>query len=229
MKDEGSDADDAVIAWGDNINPPAGETNIQNLRFIFTAFVFMFMCSVVFRNSKQAKMVLFGTILSSAVVLIFQSIHLFAPVHLSLGILGDKTSNILGSWNALGLFAGFSALMFLLVLEFFPISNRAKITLQVFTLFSILLAAAVNFPLVWILLGISSLIIFVYKVSITLNVKGEEENKREFPLISFILVVVSLLFFMSTNNFIGSYIPNHLAISNTEIGPSFASTMSLKG
>ncbi len=153
--------------------------DIGSFWFIFSAFILMFMCSVVFRNPKKAKMILFGTILSSAVVLIFQSVHLFFPKNLSLGILSivDKTANIFGSWNALGLFAGFSTLMFLLVIEFFPISKIAKIVLQVFTLLSILLAAAVNFPLVWILLGISSLIIFVYKVSVTLNAKGVKQKR----------------------------------------------------
>jgi tetratricopeptide (TPR) repeat protein len=203
--------------------------DIGSFWFIFTAFVFMFMCSVVFRNLKQAKMILFGTILSSAVVLVFQSIHLFASKFLSLGLWADKTGNVLGSWNALGLFAGFSTLMFLLVIEFFPISKIMKIFLQVFILLSVLLAAAVNFPLVWILLGISSLIIFVYKVSVTLNVHEEkdgEPQQRRFPLVSFVVVIISLLFFMSPN-FIGSYIPNRLSIANTEVSPSFVATMSV--
>lgn len=198
--------------------------------FIFSAFILMLMSSVIFRNPKQAKILLLGTILSSAFVLIFQSIHLFIPTISSLGILADKTGNILGSWNALGLFAGFSCLMFLLVIEFFPISKMEKIILQVLILLSVLLAAAVNFPLVWVLLGISSLIIFVYKVSVTFSKKGEEEatdgEKKHFPIVSFVVVVVSLLFFMSAG-FVGSFIPNRLQISNTEISPSFGATMSI--
>ena len=167
-----------------------------------------------------------GTILSSAFVLIFQSARLFAPTILSLGIFADKTGNVLGSWNALGLFAGFAGLMFLLVIEFFPISKLEKILLQIFILLSILLAAAVNFPLVWILLGISSLIIFVYKASVTLGGNVEEGGKKHFPIISFVVVVICLLFFMS-GQFVGGFIPSRLKISNNEVGPSFAATMSI--
>jgi hypothetical protein len=41
-----------------------------------------------------------------------------------------------------------------------------------------------------------------------------------------VVVVVSLLFFMSAG-FVGSFIPNRLQISNTEISPSFGATMSI--
>jgi hypothetical protein len=144
-------------------------------------------------------------------------------------MLADKTGNILGSWNALGIFAGFSCLMFLLVIEFFPISKFEKIFLQIFVALSVLLAACVNFPLVWILLGISSLIIFVYKVSITLH-RGENEEEHDhksFPLTSFIVMLIAVVFFISSGSYISNFIPNHLQISNTEIGPSFSATMSI--
>ncbi|MEI6280847.1 MAG: hypothetical protein WCP17_02490 [bacterium] len=198
--------------------------DIGSFYFVFTAVVFMIMSSIVFKSPKQAKIVLLGIILSSVFVLIFQSIHLFFPQALSLGILADKTSNVLGTWNGLGLFAGFACLMFLLVIEFFPISKIEKILLEVFILISILVGAAVNFPLVWVLLGISSLIIFVYKISITFNGNIEEGKERHFPVISFTVMMIALLFFVS-GQFIGGFIPNRLQISNTEISPSFTATV----
>jgi Flp pilus assembly protein TadD len=192
--------------------------------FVFAGILLMCMSSIIFRNPKHAKMVLLGIILSSALVLVFQSIRLFVPEILSLGILTGKTGNLLGSWNALGLFAGFSCLMFLLVIEFFPISRIEKNILQVFILLAVLLAAVVNFPLVWILLGISSLIIFVYKVSIVSGKNADDTDKKVFPVVSFIVVIISLIFFMS-GQFITSVMPQRLQVSATEISPSFGSTM----
>lgn len=201
--------------------------DIGSFWFIFAAFILMLMSSVVFKTPQKAKIVLLGAILSSAVVLVFQTAHLFMPGILSLGILSGKIGNVLGSWNSLGLFAGFSALMFLLVIEFFPISKLEKILLEVFILLAMFLIAAVNFPLVWTLLGISGLIIFVYKVSITFQMKeGEEEKKKAFPLVSLVVVIVSLLFFIS-GQFIGNILPNRLQISNTEVGPSLGATVSV--
>lgn len=216
--------------------------DVGSFWFIFSAFVLMLMSSIIFRTPKRAKIVLLGTISSSVLVLIFQGVHLFFPTITSLGILADKTANILGSWNALGLFAGFSCLMFLFVIEFFPISRIEKIILSIFILLGILLAAAVNSPLVWILLGIFSLVIFVYKVSITFhrdesegensvihnasNVANAGEEKKHFPLTSFVVVIVSLLFFMSSG-FFGNIIPNYLQAPNTEINLSLGATISI--
>jgi hypothetical protein len=199
--------------------------DIGSFWFVFSAFVLMLMSSVILRNTQRAKIVLLGAILSSALVLVFQILHLFLPEMLSLGILVGKTGNVLGSWNALGLFSGFSVLMFLLVIEFFPISRIEKILLEIFILLSMFMVAAVNFPLVWTLVGVSSLIIFVYKVSIT-SQNSEEEKKKHFPLVSFAVVLVSLLFFIS-GQFIGNFLPNRLQISNTEVGPSLSATLSV--
>jgi len=205
--------------------------DIGSFWFIFAAFVLMFMSSVVFRTPRQGKTVLLGIILSSTLLLVFQSIHLFFPAALSLGILAGKTGNILGSWNALGLFAGLTGLMSLFMIEFFSISKAGKVLLQALTLLSLLLISAVNFPLIWALLGVSGLIIFVYKVSTTFgnDKEGEGEEKQEkkqFPLVSFLVVIVSLLFFISPN-FIGSVVPSRLQISTSDISPSLPATLSI--
>lgn len=194
--------------------------------FIFAGFLLLFMSSLIFRTPAHAKLVLFGIILSSFVVLAFQALHLFMPDALSLGILSGKTGNVFGSWNALGLFAGFAALMFLLQLEFFPLSKIGRLLLQFFVVLSVLIAATVNFPLVWILLGISALIIFVYKASASYRLDAEGDKDKRFPAMSFIVVIISLLFFIS-GQFIGSIIPNYLKISNSEVGPSLSATMSV--
>lgn len=195
--------------------------------FIFAGFLIMALSSVVFKDAKDAKIVLFGAILSSAVVLVFQSVHLFLPNALSFGVLSGKTGNILGSWNAFGIFAGFSALMSLLVLEFFSTTRIEKIILESLIILSMLLVAVVNFPLIWILLGISGLIIFTYKVSINFHTKSEEgEKKKDFPLFSFFITMVALFFFMS-GNLIGGILPDRLGISNNEVSPSLSATMSV--
>src|SRR3989344_4777058 len=167
--------------------------------FIFAGFLLLLMSAIILRDHKSAKIVLFGAILSSAVVLIFQAVRLFVPA-LTLGIFADKTGNLIGSWNAFGIFAGFSTLMSLLVVEFFHTTRTEKIILQVLTLLSMAMVAAVNFPFVWELIGISGLIIFVYKVSIASH-RGEGEHadashaggehKVPFPTFSFVVIMVT--------------------------------------
>src|SRR3989338_6936747 len=126
--------------------------------------------------------------------------------------------------SGLGIVFIFFLFSLFLVIEFFPISKVEKLLLSIFTLLSILLAILVNFPLAWILLGISSLIIFVYKVSISFH--GKEEDRKQFPLTSFIVVIISLLFFLSSG-FLSDVISNRLHISNTEVSPSLGATLSI--
>ena len=206
--------------------------DIGSFWFIFAGFLFMLMCAVIFRDQKSARVVLFGAILSSIVVLFFQTAHLFFPEKLSLGVLDPvlKTSNILGSWNELGLFAGFSALMSLLMVEFFLTTRMEKWILRSLIILSMFLIAAVNFPLVWILLGISALIIFVYKISISAKEAGAEEaghakrEKDHFPALSFAIIMISLLFFMS-GQFVGGILPRSLGVTDSEANLSFGVTM----
>ncbi|MFA4975068.1 MAG: hypothetical protein WC577_00060 [Candidatus Paceibacterota bacterium] len=201
--------------------------DIGTFYFMLGAFLLMLLSSIILKDQTNAKMVFWGVIVSSTVLFVFQGLRLFMPDLLSLGVLGGKTDSILGSWNAFGLFAGFSTIMSLFIIEFFSIPKLTKWLLGVLIVFSIILAAAVNFLLVWELLGIFALIIFVYKISF-FSSKRQEGEKVIFPAFSFAVVMVSLLFFMSIQ-FIGGLLPNSLGLSNLEIRPSFGATMTVTG
>jgi tetratricopeptide (TPR) repeat protein len=195
--------------------------------FVFAGFMLMLLVALNIRSEKRAYILLWGVIFSSLTLLVFQSIHLFLPDSLSLGILSGKTDNIFGSWNSLGLFSGFAVLMYLLLVEFFPVAQWGKILLQIFILLALLITAAVNFSLAWILLGALSLIIFVYKASVSLHKKGDEDAQhRPFPITSFVVVIISLVF-LTSGPLVGSFLPDLLGISNTEVGPSLSATYSI--
>jgi len=194
--------------------------------FIFAGFLLMFMSSVIFRDSKSAKMVLFGVVISSFVVLLFQVLHLFTPDTAYFGLVLGKTENILGSWNAFGMFAGLSVLVALFMVEFFPTSKEIRLALIALILLSLFFIAAVNFSLVWILVGIFSLIIFVYKISLSSRAVDGQASGFRFPTFAFATLIISLFFFMS-GNFVGGYLPNLFKISNNEITPSVTSTFSV--
>ncbi|MFA6324743.1 MAG: hypothetical protein WCX46_00740 [Candidatus Paceibacterota bacterium] len=193
--------------------------------FILAGVLLMFLSSVIFKEIKNAKMVLWGIVISSAVLFIFQSLRLFIPNTLSLGILGSNTDNILGSWNALGVFAGFSTIISLFVIEFLSITKIKKILLSILILLSLIFVAIVNFTTVWWILGIFTLIIFVYKVSFASMIQTVE-NKRSFPIYSFVVIMITLLF-LTAGQFVGGFLPSRLGISNFDIRPSFSATMSV--
>ena len=198
--------------------------DVGTFYFMLAAFLLMLFSSIILKDIKNARTVFWGLIVSSTVLFIFQGLRLFLPDLLSLGILGGKTDNILGSWNTFGIFAGFITVISVFVIEFFSTSKLVKWLLGILVLLSILLSALVNFSLIWELLGIFSLIVFVYKVSFFSSKKQTEDEKIRFPALSFAIVLISLLFFMSSQT-IGSFLPNRLSLSNIEIGPSFSATI----
>lgn len=193
---------------------------------ILAFFMLMLTSSMLIRGNNKAEKVLFGLVISSAVVLVFQTVHLFYPSFTSLGVLASKTDNILGSWNAFGVFAGFFSILSVFLIEFFPISKLKKITLGVLLVLAVFLIAAVNSSLVWGLIGFFSLLVFTYKVSLSFHQNKESGLNINFPVVSFIFILIPLLFFMS-GQFIGGYIPNKLQLTNLEISPSFGATMSV--
>lgn len=194
---------------------------------VFALFLLMLFIAVTIKDVKHARLILLGLLLSLGVTFIFQIGRFFYPEFLSLGLLSGKTANLVGSWNTLGIFAGFFGILSLFAIEFFNVSKAFKWVLGGMLVISIVLSSAVNFNLVWELIGVFSLLVFVYKISISgTNNKREEGKSAYFPVFSFAMVMVSLLFFMS-GQFIGSVLPERLGVSNVEIRPSFSSTISV--
>lgn len=201
--------------------------DIGTFWFIFAGFILMLFSAIIINNSQKAMFIISSLSLSLGLVLLFQLFRFFMPMTLSLGILGDKTDGLLGNLNNLGILVGLSGIMSLFVLEFFKVSKIFKWILGILLVLSLFMAAAVNFSLVWELLGLFALIIFVYKISLSSGKDVEEKAKvTNFPAFSFGIVMLSLLFFMS-GQFIGGFLPNRLGISNIEIRPSVEATMSV--
>lgn len=194
--------------------------------YVFALFLVMLFASMTIKDVIRARMVLLGLIASIGVVLLFQLFRFFHPNTLSLGILGGKTDNLIGSWNTFGIMSGFFGIISLFIIEFFNVSKAFKWALGILILLSIILSASVNLPLVWELLGVFSLLIFVYKISVTSTYKSEESKGTYFPAYSFAMIMVSLLFFMS-GQFVGGLLPDRLGLSNVEVRPSLSSMLSV--
>lgn len=213
----------ALFSGGLDVSLFGSMLDVGSFWFIFSAFLLMLLSSVIFKEPKNAKLVLTGVIISSALVLVFQALHIFFPKISSFGVLTAKTNNILGSWSALGVFAGFSAVASLFLIEFFNISKRVKIALGLLVILSVAFIAVVNFVFVWKILGVFALFIFIYKISINLS-QNREKIKADFPVFSFGVILISLFFFM-WSGFIGGVLPKKLDVVASEVSPSFLSTM----
>ncbi|MFM7088792.1 MAG: tetratricopeptide repeat protein [Candidatus Paceibacterota bacterium] len=191
--------------------------------FMLAAVVFMFLASVIVKTKDQAKIILRGLLVSLSVLFVFQTFRYFIPTFLSLGVLGGKTSSLVGSWTTYGFIAALAATMTIYLLEFLrlrKIIRGALCALLVLSLFTIIV---VNSSLVWGVFGAFSLLLFVYRIISATAVEGKTV-KNFFPFYAFGSIIVALLFLLS-GRFIGSLLPQALGLANIEISPSVDTTL----
>ncbi|HPS21319.1 MAG TPA: hypothetical protein PLO44_00730 [Candidatus Paceibacterota bacterium] len=207
----------------------------------------MFFSSLIFKDKKAVGLVFKGLIISFFASVVFQLTHVFFPKILSFNTLFQKTDNLIGSFNSFSIFAGLVIIFSMLVLSFVSVSRLNKNILGLTILVSTFLIALNNFSFIWLVLGIFSLFIFIYKISFTSGIKPEienaktdtntdisintkmnveEKNKNKFAVIPFLMVIVSVFFLLGGSN-ISNFAPTYFGISNAEIRPSFSATFDI--
>mgnify|MGYP003393302220 CR=1 FL=1 len=199
--------------------------DIGSFYFILAAFLLMFFGAISFRDHKSSQVFLFSLLLSSVLLLLFQLGRVFFPEILSFGVLSGKIGNLFGSWHSLGLWAGFSCLLALIFIEFFSVNRIANLIFTLIIILSLFMMATTNFMLAWQLVGFFALIVFVCKIFFSSQLKTDTQN-ISFPISSFSIVIISLLFFMSSN-FVGSFLPNKLGVFSIEPTPYLSETLNV--
>lgn len=193
--------------------------------YISSAVFALFIASIVVDNQAKNKLVLKGLISSFFIVFILQIVNLFVSIPFLKNILSDKTSNLIGSWNSLGIFAGLAIIISIFIIEFYKPSKKKKIILSVLLFLALFLILSVNFYLIWLMLGIFSLFIFILKL-LNNSVSSKDSHTKDFPTFSLVIVIISLFFLMFTR-FLGGALPNALGIVNVEVNPSVETTLGI--
>lgn len=190
-------------------------------------FVLFFLSSMYFQTEKRLWY-FFGAFFIGALILsIFELINIFIGFDRFLpGLLqGVSSGNLVGSWNNFALLFGLVVLVSLFSIEFLK-SKKLFLILQYFLLLTgLFFIVIINIPMVWILVGVFSIIIFVYNVSIQhagIKIVHGGEGKR-FPLTSLFVVLICFSFVIGTNS-LGNLISKYVNLSNTEVRPSIVTT-----
>ena len=191
-------------------------------------FVLFFLSSMYFQTEKRLWYFFGALFLGAFVLSVFELLNIFVGFERFLpGLLqGVSSGNLVGSWNNFALLFGLIILLCLFSIEFLK-SKRLFLILQYFLLVSgLFFIIIINIPMVWILVGIFSTVIFVYSISIQHAgikiIHGGGENKR-FPLAALIVVFVCFLFLLGSNS-IGNLMSRYINLSNTEVRPSIVTT-----
>jgi cytochrome c-type biogenesis protein CcmH/NrfG len=191
-------------------------------------FVIFFLSSMYFQTEKRLWY-FFGALFLGALILsVFELLNMFIGFDRFFpGLLqGISSGNLVGSWNNFALLFGLIILLSVFTIEFLK-TKGIFLFVQYFLLITgLFFLVIINIPLVWLLVGIFSIVIFVYSVSIQHAgiriVHGGGEKKR-FPFAALVVVFICLTFLIGSNS-LGGLISKYINLSNPEVRPSIVTT-----
>jgi tetratricopeptide (TPR) repeat protein len=179
----------------------------------------VFLASVQF-SSRERVFYFFRAFFFAYVILaLYQIVHIFLPDLTSFGVFYGKASTPVGSWSDFSFLSGAALIGSVLVLQFLKPKRFLRILAISGAVLSLLFVILTNIFTVWILVGISSMAILIY----TLTVNRLVEN-RPFPFMTFALSLISL-FFILANGLVGGSLASLLGVSFAEAHPSFSATI----
>jgi len=188
---------------------------VGTVSFITGLFLFMWLVSLFVRTKNKIFISYLAIGVVFLVVAIFHTLRfIFGVDFLSFGLFPNIVSNTLGRWTDVAIFAGVAVLLALTTIEFLRLDKIAKIFSYIVLVFGLFILSVSNFPvIVWgqtasaslgifTLIGLFSLIFFVYFISASYenarNKKNDEEgglsSARKIPPASLVVLVISIVF-----------------------------------
>ncbi|MBK5215191.1 MAG: tetratricopeptide repeat protein [Candidatus Pacebacteria bacterium] len=195
---------------------------------MLTLFIIFFLSSIYFQSEKRLWYFIRALFIGGLILVLFEVLSLFIDFdHILPGFLqGVSSGNLVGSWNNFALLLGIIVLLAVFTIELLNTKVIFKIAQYLLLLLGILLLVIINISLVWLLVGLFSLIIFVYSLSIQHSgnkiIQGES-NKKRFPFISLLVIFISFISLVGSN-LVGGFISNYVSLNNLDIRPSITTT-----
>jgi len=191
-------------------------------------YVIFFMSSMYFQTEKRLWYFIGALFLGALILSVFELLNMFVGFGRFMpGLLqGVSSGNLVGSWNNFALLFGLIILLSLFTLEFMK-TRGFFLFVQYFLLITgLFFLVVINIPLVWMLVGLFSIVIFVYSVSIQhagINIVHNGGEKKRFPFAALIVVFFCLSFMIGSNS-LGGLISKYINLSNPEVRPSIVTT-----
>lgn len=191
-------------------------------------FIVFFLSSIYFQSEKRLWYFIGALFLGGLILVVFELLSVLIGFDRILpGFLqGISSGNLVGSWNNFALFLGVIVLLSIFTIELLRTKIIFRILQYLLLSLGILFLIIINVPLVWLLVGLFSVIIFVYSISIQhggAKVIEGEENKKRFPFTSLIIIFISFVSLIGSN-LVGNFISNYISINNPDVRPSIVTT-----
>lgn len=190
-------------------------------------FIIFFLSAIHFQTEKRVWYFLGSIFIAGIILVVFQLINTLIGFNRILpGLLqGVSSGNLVGSWNDFAFVIGLVTLLSLLTLELTKTKLWVRITQYILLVIGLFFLIIINLGIVWLMLGILSLVIFVYSISIQhANARATQtEGLKKFPFASLIILFVSLALLVGSN-LLTTFVSNYVSLNNNTIRPSVVTT-----
>jgi len=187
------------------------------------AFMFSF---ALFNTVRAAKMLMWTVAGAAAVAVVFQYIVvLFGTSVIPFQVFADRSVNLVGKWNDLGLLVGLLMLMLLVVLECVSLNRIRRIASYMALVVLTLLLAIIQFSLMWWVLMVACFVLALWSFA-SKRQDASSAGWKSIPWTPLVGAGVSgvLLLWGATVN---TSLTNMFPVSALEVRPAFSSTLDI--
>ena len=191
-------------------------------------YIVFFLSAIYFQSEKRVWYFIWSIFLSGVVLLLFQTLSLFVNFNTLIPdfIKGVTSGNLVGTWNNFALVIGIIVLLSIVTIELVKTSKIFRALQYILLVLGILFLVIINMQLVWILIGVFSLIIFVYSISVQharSRLSEAFSGSKKFPFTSLIIVFIAFISLVG-NNLLTNVISNYINLNNPDIRPTIGTT-----
>lgn len=222
-----------LVSWLFSQNQAVGligfNIETDTVIFVVLGFLIFLLSFVLFKTLRTAhlltKVIFWGLVVAT----VFQLIAVVFGTGFLPAAFSDRSVNLIGKWNDLGLMAGLLLLMTLSMLELMPLTTVRFAGLSVLLIGLTFLLGVINFSLVWAFILVFALGLALLRFLGQKAARGAEDpyampiktSKVPWYALSAAGVAVVFLFFGSSFN---TAVTSLFPVSSLEVRPSYAST-----
>ena len=192
-----------------------------SLVFIAAAVLFFLLVPLVVDTEERIFYSYLVLLSSFLVVVLHEALHLIFPAF-SFGVFTSATSNMVGTWNDLGIFFGLSLVFSMITLERISLSKFVRVLMYICFIASLIFLVIINSPDVWMVTAFFGLVVLIYGLSFR-----KDSTQNRLLLVAPIVVLVVSLIFVFFGSSIGNVVSNTTKISQLEVRPSWSSTLAI--
>jgi len=190
---------------------------------VISLFAFLLLGVFLFKNKQKAFYIYFAFIASAIIVMLFHLIRIVLISYFpTLSFFDSVSTNTIGKWFDLGVFAGAGLVLSLVSFELLKKNKFIKIILTTLFVLSLVTLSIVGFTQLWWIMGISSLSFFIY--FLTMDRIENKDSKVRLPIFALIVLIFSTVFILAGNQ-LNPLIQNLLNIDFIEARPGFNTTI----